>query len=590
MGCFPARKPLKINTLNKDCEGESAILLNNQQNKILIKELNLNFVNVKEKEKEKKEFEEIDSDRKKKKSVIRNLKSIESSGTRRISTIKNFKLTVGLMVGDSGSDPFMHYEKQELLGEGSFGTVYRVIHKQTGFIRAMKIIDKQSTELDQDTEISLINEINILKTLDHPNIIKVFEYFNTQRRLFIISELCTGGELFDKITKEEKFSEKVTANIMKQVLSAISFCHLNKVIHRDLKPENILIVSEKESLEDLFEVKIIDFGTSDKIKNKTMLTLQIGTSYYIAPEVLESNYNEKCDLWSCGVIMYILLCGTPPFFAGEENEIFDLIKEGKYSFRAEDWEDVSEEAKDLIRHLLKRDISMRFSAQQALSHVWLKNMDVLLKKDRNVSKKKIVKVAENLKVFSANKKLQQATLAYIVHNMLKKEETDEFRKIFTEFDLNGDGRLTKEELIKGLIKVMTPEEAKKEVGRIIGIIDVDGNGFIEYEEFLRAAMNKERILTEKNLQAVFNMFDKDRSGKISIKEIRDILGGQGELKISNDVWSHVVSEMDGNGDGEVEFKEFKAMMNKLLDSPEIVRNKKKRITGLSMRQKIKFNG
>lgn len=591
MGCFPAPKQIKINILTEDTESELvkkikskniSIKVNNDEK--LLAEENGDLKSLKE----PKENESIKLENKK--SLIAELKPNSNNLNIKISTLKNFKVTQGIMVCDSGSDPFKYYEKLDVLGEGSFGVVFRVAHKQTGFIRAMKIIDKQSAALDHDSETSLINEINILKTLDHPNILKVFEYFNGKKKLYIISELCTGGELFDKIQKERKFSEKVTAYIMKQVLSAVYFCHLNKVIHRDLKPENILLESEKEASKELFQIKVIDFGTSDKIKKNKMLTMQIGTPYYIAPEVLVASYNEKCDLWSCGVIMYILLCGSPPFFAEEDEEIYKLVKEGKFSMSGKDWMVVSPEAKDLIRHLLTKDISKRLSAQQALDHAWFKKMNHILKKENKISDEKILTIAGNLKVFNANKKLQQATLAYIVHNMLKKEETDEFRKIFMEFDLNGDGRLTKEELIKGLNKVLTPEEAKAEVEKIIGIIDVDGNGFIEYEEFLRAAMNKERILTEKNLQAVFNLFDKDRSGKISISEIRNILGGEGDLKITDEVWSQVVSEMDNNGDGEVEFKEFKAMMNKLVDCREIVRHKKNRQTRISVKTKMKFDG
>jgi calcium-dependent protein kinase len=591
MGCFPAPIKSKINMVTEESESQSS--KKNKSKNISIKDEKSNM----EEEKQEKSEQKEKADQKEKESI--NLKKKKSQPTviksstgnlEKICTIKNFKITQGMMVGDSGSDPFKHYEKLDVLGEGSFGVVFRVVHRHTGFIRAMKIIDKQSAALDQDSETSLINEINILKTLDHPNILKVFEYFNTNKKLYIISELCTGGELFDKIQKERKFSEKVTAFIMKQVISAVYFCHLNKVIHRDLKPENIIIVSEKEALKEFYQIKVIDFGTSDKLKKNKMLTMQIGTPYYIAPEVLESFYNEKCDLWSCGVIIYILLCGSPPFFAEKDEEIYKLVKKGKYSMSGKEWSLVSNEAKDLIKQLLTKDIAKRFSAEQVLNHVWFKKMNKILEKENKVSDYKIITIAKNLRGFNANKKLQQATLAYIVHNMLKKEETDEFRKIFLEFDSNGDGRLTKEKLINGLNKVMTPEEAKTEVEKIIGIIDVDGNGFIEYEEFLRAAMNKERILTEKNLQAVFNLFDNDRSGKISIGEIRNILGGDSDLKISDEVWSQIVNDMDGNGDGEVEFKEFKAMMNKLLDSREIVRYKKNRQTRISVKTKMKFDG
>lgn len=585
MGCFPARK---LNVIN-DGVYENENILNSKNIKEKLNTSNINKENANNQvANNPDDILNVNNNSPNSKTVKNNNsksneKNIEAE-SKNISQLRDFKVTNGIMVQNLGADPFKFYEKLKVLGEGSFGTVFKVIHKPTGFIRAMKIIDKKSAALSDESEKTLINEIIILKSLDHPNIIKVNEYFNTKRKLYIVSELCTGGELFDKIQQEKIFTEKVAAHVMKQVLSAVYYCHSNKVIHRDLKPENILIESEKEAKKEFFQIKIIDFGTSDVIRKNTMLTKQIGTPYYIAPEILNNSYNEKCDLWSCGVILYIMLCGTPPFFAEDDEDIYNLVKAGKYDLSGSEWSDVSTEAKDLIRNLLIKDINKRFSAEQALNHEWFKKMESKIKLHNNqnpankITDNKILRVAKNLKVYKhANKKLQQATLAYIVHNMLKKEETEEFRKIFLEFDANGDGRLTKEELILGLSKVMTPEEAKNEVDKVMSLIDVDGNGFIEYEEFLRAAMNKERILTEDNLKTVFNLFDKDHSGKISIAEIRNVLGG--DVQIPDEIWTEIVCEIDKNGDGEISFKEFKEMMNKLVDNQKLPRKAKQMMKG-----------
>lgn len=484
----------------------------------------------------------------------------------------NLIIFEGMLVQESAGDPYEFYEETKLLGEGSFGKVFKVSHRISKVVRAMKIINKQKAAMGSEDEAALINEINILKSLDHPNIIKVYEYYNTKRKLFIISELCTGGELFDKISHDKVFNEKVSAHVMKQLLSAVQFCHSKGIIHRDLKPENILLESVEEARKEFFTVKVIDFGTSDVLKKNKLLDKQIGTPFYIAPEVLNNAYNEKCDLWSCGVIMYILLCGVPPFYGDTDDEIYARVKEGKFSMDGPEWEDISPEAKDLIKSLLRKDIAKRLSAEQALNHPWFKKMKELIK-IKEVSKEHLNKVANNLKNFRANQKLQQATLAYIVHNLTQKEDVEELRRCFMEFDENGDGRLTREELIKGLNKVMTPSEALSEVNRIMQIIDVDGNGFIEYEEFLRASLNKEKILTNENLQIVFNMFDKDKSGKITPLELKDVLGR--DAQISDEVWNQIVGEIDGNGDGEISFGEFKQMMGKITDAvsrdPSIVR-------------------
>ena len=469
----------------------------------------------------------------------------------------------GMLVQQAQGDPYEVYEELKLLGEGSFGKVFKVASKASRVIRAMKIINKQRAAMGSEEERALINEINILKSLDHPNILKVYEYFNTKRKLFIISELCTGGELFDKISHDKSFNEKVSAHVMKQLLSAVQFCHANGIIHRDLKPENILIESTEEAKKEYFSIKIIDFGTSDKLKKNKMMHKQIGTPFYIAPEILaNTGYNEKCDLWSCGVIMYILLCGVPPFYGETDDQIYAAVREGKYDIEGPEWDDISPEAKDLIKGLLTKSIDRRLSAEQALNHGWFKKMKEMIK-IKEVSKENLTKVAGNLKNFRANQKLQQATLAYIVHNLTKKEDTEELRKCFMEFDENGDGRLTREELIKGLNKIMTPAEAVTEVNRIMSMIDVDGSGFIEYEEFLRACINKDKVLTTENLQTVFNMFDKDKSGKITPEELKHVLGK--DSKVSAEVWNEIVKDIDTNGDGEISFNEFRIMMNKIVE-------------------------
>jgi calcium-dependent protein kinase len=382
-------------------------------------------------------------------------------------------------------------------------------------------------------------------------------------KLYIISELCTGGELFNKITQEKHFEENIAGHIMQQLLSAVNFCHSNNIIHRDLKPENILIENEEELKRQLFTIKIIDFGTSDKYNKNKMHNKKIGTPYYIAPEVLNNSYNEKCDIWSCGVIFYILITGSPPFDGETDEEIFSAVRAGKYTLDDNEWKDISEDAKDLLKQLLTKDIKKRISAKDALDHIWIKKMKLKNFGGRSsVTPENLALIADNLKNYNANQKLQQATLAFIVHNIVVKEDYNELKEAFIEFDVNGDGRLTKDELYHGLNRIMTPTQAQLEVSRVMNIIDVDGNGYIELEEFLRATLTKEKILTDKNLQIAFNIFDKDRSGSISSEEIRMILGKDGN--ISDDIWNKILYEIDTDGDGTISYKEFKEMMNKIL--------------------------
>lgn len=434
-------------------------------------------------------------------------------------------------------------------------------HRLTGTNRAMKIIHVKNTSSDLEKKIS--KEINILKDLDHPNIMKVFEFFCNKNTIFIINELCTGGELFDKIVEVKHFSENVAADIMKQLFSAVGFCHEQGVIHRDLKPENILIETQQEKSKEFFHIKIIDFGTCEILKRNKMLKEQIGTSFYIAPEVLKNSYNEKCDLWSCGVILYILLCGAPPFYGTCEDEIFHKIVTCNYSFKHSIWKKISPEAKDLIAKLLDLNPKTRLSAKEALEHKWLKiheNDSDLLNK---ISEQSLMSVIRNITEFRAEQKLQQATLAFLVHNLSTQEETSELKEVFISFDKNGDGRLTKDELLKGMTRITNESKILDSLDELMKTIDTDNNGYIEFEEFVRASIDKDKLLTEKNLKIAFDVFDKDKSGGISASELKLLLG-ESNVHTKEEVWKNMIKEIDLNGDGQISFEEFKKMMKNVI--------------------------
>lgn len=188
-------------------------------------------------------------------------------------------------------------------------------------------------------------ELSILRKLDHPNILKIFEVFEDKVNYFLVTEFCSGVELFETIQKKIRFSEYEAAQIIRQVLQAISYCHSLGVVHRDLKPENLIYDEENDNA-----LKIIDFGTSVEYdKKKVQLKQMHGTSYYIAPEVLKQNYDERCDVWSIGVLMYILLSGCPPFDGETDDEIIQAIKVGKYSLDGGIWPHISDEGKALVK-------------------------------------------------------------------------------------------------------------------------------------------------------------------------------------------------------------------------------------------------
>jgi serine/threonine protein kinase len=226
------------------------------------------------------------------------------------------------------------YEIEGLLGEGTYGRVVLAKHKKTNLKRALKIIQKKKGKAT--AQVLKTGEFEILKNLDHPNILRMFEMFSDDTHYYLVYEYCEGGELFDRIKKVKAFNEKIAANIFYQILLAVAYCHSRNITHRDLKPENILFMSKAN--ED--QIKLIDFGVSVTFSKGTTLSDRQGTVrkrlkkvYYIAPEVLQKCYNEKCDVWSCGVILFIMLCGYPPFNGSTDATILSKIAEGKFEFR-----------------------------------------------------------------------------------------------------------------------------------------------------------------------------------------------------------------------------------------------------------------
>jgi calcium-dependent protein kinase len=279
------------------------------------------------------------------------------------------------------------------------------------------------------------------------------------------------------------------------------------VIHRDLKPENILLESNK----DFTQIKIIDFGISLRQEPTQSVTESIGTPYYIAPEVWKKHYNRECDVWSAGVIMYILLSGTPPFNAPTDKEMKEKILEGAYNLTGPTWDATSEAAKDLIGQLLTYDPESRVTAEAALSHVWFEEQASSKKVDARDASAALT----NLKNFRAEEKIKQATCAYIAAQLLTKKEKDNLGTVFKALDVNGDGKLSHEEIKNGYGKFFGQIMTDEDVENMFRAVDLDDSGYIDYSEFVIACTSEKNLFNEKKLKAAFKMFDKDDSGYIS---------------------------------------------------------------------------
>jgi calcium-dependent protein kinase len=449
---------------------------------------------------------------------------------------------VGIMKGNL----LDKYTVEKEIGAGGYARCLLVKNKTTGQLYACKELQKNKL----NNVASLKSEIQILIKLDHPNIIKLYEIYENDNYIYLVMELCTGGELFDRIIQKteqgKQFTEKEVANIFQQMMSAINYCHSNKIVHRDLKPENLLLATQDENS----PIKVIDFGMSRIFNNKQAMFDKVGTAYYISPEVLDGFYDEKCDIWSAGVILYILLCGYPPFNGNDDDEIFESIKKRKFVFPDAEWANISKEAKDLINKMLSDPLT-RLTAEQVLGHPWLVNQ-----LNKNTKAKEIKLNFNTFKTYSGANKLSRAVLTYIA-SRLTDDEVKKLKDAFQKIDVNGDGMLTLDELKNAINQ--NPEVHVMNIEQIFKTIDTDNSGVINYTEFLAASIDKRIYLQEDKLRDAFKLFDEDKSGKISKSEISKVL----KFKKSGTEMTKLFEKYDLNGDGEIDFDEFLNMMKDL---------------------------
>jgi len=394
-------------------------------------------------------------------------------------------------------------------------------------------------------------EIAIMKIMDHPNIIKLFESFEDHRNIYLVLELCTGGELFDRIIDSGHFTEVQAAIVMQNMFRAIFYMHENHICHRDLKPENFLFTT-KESIEKT-HLKVIDFGLACKFSDGSVLTTKAGTPYYVAPQVLAGKYDQSSDLWSLGVIMYVVLCGYPPFYGETDADVLAKVRLGNFSFNAQDWKSVSEDAKNLIRMLLKMNPKDRYTAEQALNHVWIRN-----KAPKATGIELQSSLVDNLKGFRSQNKLKKAAL-HVIASQLGESQIKALRETFMHLDNNGDGLLTAAEMKEGLAQAGL-KEIPPDLQQILEEVDSDGSGVIDYTEFLAATLDKKVYMAEDVCWQAFRIFDRNGDGKIDKSEIQHVLNDDRVQSAAAKDLAEIMKEIDKNGDAEIDFEEFMHMM------------------------------
>ena len=400
-----------------------------------------------------------------------------------------------------------NYEIVSQIGKGGYAKVFEVRNKTTNAIRACKYISK--AKMNEKTLKRTLREINMLKKLDHPNIIKLYEVYESNKSIYLIMEKCNGGELFDNIiehiTKGKMYSEKQVSEIILQILSAISYCHKNGICHRDLKPENILLLN-KENENEENKIKIIDFGLSQYISDKK-LNSRVGTAYYVSPEVLSGEYTEKCDVWSIGIILCVLLTGEPPFNGANDSIIYNKIKNYNYHF-SQKWRDISNEAKDLVSHMLVPE-NIRYDINQVISHPWFK-------KNANTTETNNVSLDYNMLInYHKNNFFKKMVLFYI-SSKLDDKHLMEINKIFKLFDKDNDGQISLEEFHNTLNNYNIKSD---EINLLFNSLDMDKNGSINYTEFISAFLPRQIYFKDELLAEAFTFFDKRNNGTISREDI-----------------------------------------------------------------------
>ncbi|KNA09420.1 hypothetical protein SOVF_153730 [Spinacia oleracea] len=439
------------------------------------------------------------------------------------------------------------YSLGKKLGHGQFGTTFLCVEKTTGNEYACKSIAKRKLINKEDVD-DVRREIQIMHHLKgNPNVITIKDAYEDGVAIHVVMELCAGGELFDRIVKRGHYTERKAACLARTIVGVVEACHSLGVMHRDLKPENFLFVDESEES----PLKTIDFGLSIFFKPGDIFNDVVGSPYYVAPEVLRKRYGPEADVWSAGVILYILLSGVPPFWAETEEEIFEEVLHGDLDFVSDPWPNISDGAKDLVRRMLVRDPKKRLTAHEVLCHPWIMADGLAPDKPLDHS------VISRLTQFCAMNKLKKMALR-VIADRLSDEEIAGLKEMFKMIDTDNSGQITFEELKNGLKRFGANLE-ESEIHYLMQSADVDNSGTIDYGEFIAAMLHLHRVDKEDHLCAAFAYFDKDESGYITKDELQQACQdfGMDEVHVEE-----IIHEADQDKDGRIDYNEFVEMMQR----------------------------
>ncbi|CAJ2673201.1 calcium-dependent protein kinase 8-like protein [Trifolium pratense] len=487
------------------------------------------------------------------------------------NTKKNEKNNLVVLKEPTGREIGLRYELGRELGRGEFGITYLCKDRETNEELACKSISKNKLRTAIDIE-DVRREVEIMRHLPkHPNIVTLKDTYEDDDDVHLVMELCEGGELFDRIVAKGHYTERAAASVVKTIVEVVQECHKHGVIHRDLKPENFLFADKKETS----LLKAIDFGLSITFKPGDKFNEIVGSPYYMAPEVLKRNYGPEIDIWSAGVILYILLCGVPPFWAETEQGVAQAIIRSNLDFSREPWPKVSDNAKDLVKKMLDPDPKRRLTAQEVLDHPWLQNA----KTAPNVSLGEAVR--SRLMQFSVMNKLKKTALRVIADH-LSVEEVAGIKEGFEVMDTERKGKINIDELRVGLHK-LGHQIPDGDVQILMEAGDVDKDGFLDYGEFVAISIHLRKISHDEHLQRAFQFFDKNESGFIELEELRNALADEVDAN-SEEVIKAIMHDVDTDKDGRISYEEFAAMMKAGTDWRKASRQySRERFTSLSLK-------
>jgi calcium-dependent protein kinase len=439
------------------------------------------------------------------------------------------------------------YKIEEKLFEKESEKIFLITHLPSGQKRLMRSI---KTKIVKD-----ISEIDQMTTLDHPNLIKTYEYFIDNESYHIITEYMEGGKLQDKLDIIQFFNERNASKISQQMFSAVSYLHENKITFKLLTCSSIYFESTKEGN---YNIKLLYLGHSLYNAKNNLIKQLKADPVYLAPEThTQKIYNDRSDVWSLGVILYMLLCGYPPFRGRDRTDTLEKVVIGKYSLDSHDWDNISEEAKDLVRKTLIYENSKRASAKECLKHPWLA-------KFRSKEQKQYAKLRINtLTIFQNMKSFHKAVVEYLIHQHSTDINYSNLKKIFKELDHDGKGYLSYDEMKKAWKNTHNDEVlCDKEFDNYFNLVDLNGNKIIEYEEFLKVTVNYEDLLSEKNLSKAFKFLDKINSGFISVDDIKNSFHGH-DAKENEELAIELLREIDIKATEKISFDEFKDIVKEL---------------------------